>query len=292
MSFPPNPLPPEETPLPSELDPAPLSEAGSEIALSRNDGENPPWTLWDLLLLVVVAGGLLVIFLPVAAFLFFGTTHIFGYSLQGLASNRSELDRFVYDPRVGLPIQLLGYVVLLVLMVGIVRARTGVDRGFFQSLSWRWPRGTWPGFLLAGAILQVLIQVISTRLPIPHSLPIEKFFQTPTYAYLMGGFSILVAPFMEELFFRGFLYPSLARVAGMATSVSLTSLVFMLVHGAQLSFSWAALLPIFIVGLVLTLVRARTRSLAASMLMHVSYNATLFLIIFIGTGGFRHMERL
>jgi membrane protease YdiL (CAAX protease family) len=291
MSLPPNPLPPEEPRLASELDPASLSEAASEIALSRNDGENPPWTLWDLLLLVIVAGGLLVLVLPVAI-LFFGTTHIFGYSLQGLASNRGEFDRFVYDPRVGLPIQLLSYVVLLFLMVGIVRARTGVDGVFFQSLSWRWPRSTWPGFLLAGVILQVLVTVISARLPIPPSLPIEKFFQTPTYAYLMGGFSILVAPFMEEVFFRGFLYASLARVAGMAASVSLTSVAFMLVHGAQLSFSWAALLPIFIVGLVLTLVRARTRSLAASMLMHASYNATLFLIILIRSGGFRHMDRL
>ena len=107
-----------------------------------------------------------------------------------------------------------------------------------------------------------------------------------------GIFSIVVAPFMEELFFRGFLYAALARAQGTATSVLVTAVAFMAVHGAQLNFHWAALLPIFLVGLVLTVVRARTRSLAASVLVHISYNATLFLMVFTITGGFRHMDRL
>jgi membrane protease YdiL (CAAX protease family) len=51
-------------------------------------------------------------------------------------------------------------------------------------------------------------------------------------------------------------------------------------------------LVIFIVGLALTIARAVTKSVAASLIMHMAYNATLSVLLFIGTDGFRHLERL
>ena len=53
-----------------------------------------------------------------------------------------------------------------------------------------------------------------------------------------------------------------------------------------------AVLLIFIVGVVLTVVRAVTNSVAASFLVHVGYNGTLMLLAATATGGFRHMEKL
>ena len=112
---------------------------------------------------------------------------------------------------------------------------------------------------------------------------------------------------MEELFFRGLLYPTLARWLGQLTgvltppsvarqfgvggSILLTAAGFGLLHGAQLGYSWAVLI-ILLVGLVLTLVRVVTRSVAASFLVHVGYNATVTIIALIATGGFRHMEKM
>ena len=54
----------------------------------------------------------------------------------------------------------------------------------------------------------------------------------------------------------------------------------------------AVILVIFLVGLVLTIVRAQKDSVAASLLMHVAYNGTLSSLMFIATDGFRHLERL
>jgi membrane protease YdiL (CAAX protease family) len=181
---------------------------------------------------------------------------------------------------------------LLAMMVALVRRREPVPRGFFEIIGWRWPRRTWLRFVLAGIVLAIVIQLASQWLPIPPSLPIEKFFQTRTYAYLMAGFGILIAPAIEELYFRGFLYPVLARALGMVAGVAMTSFAFTLLHGLQLSFSWAAMLMIFIVGLALTLVRAWTRSVAAGVLLHMSYNGTLFAFAFIASDGFRHLEKV
>jgi len=96
---------------------------------------------------------------------------------------------------------------------------------------------------------------------------------------------------MEELFFRGFLYPVLARRLGMVIAIGLTSLAFAGLHFAQLGYSWAVLI-IFLVGVALTTVRAVTKSVAASFLLHVGYNGTLSLLMFVVTGGFRHLEKL
>jgi membrane protease YdiL (CAAX protease family) len=62
-------------------------------------------------------------------------------------------------------------------------------------------------------------------------------------------------------------------------------------HGAQLKYSWAVLI-IFLVGMALTAVRAYTKSVAASFLVHVGYNGTLSALLFVATDGFRHLEKL
>jgi len=128
-------------------------------------------------------------------------------------------------------------------------------------------------------------------LPIPKHLPIDRFFQTAREAGMMSVIAVTLAPLMEELFFRGFLYPVLARRLGKVAAILLTSAMFGLLHGAQLGYSWAVLI-IFLVGIALTTVRAVTKSVASSFLVHVGYNATLSALLFAATSGFRHLERL
>jgi membrane protease YdiL (CAAX protease family) len=126
---------------------------------------------------------------------------------------------------------------------------------------------------------------------IPKSLPIEQYFKTPSAAYALAIFGILIAPVVEELFFRGFLYPALARPLGAGVSMVLTAGGFALIHAEQLALAWAPLLLLFTVGMILTAVRAKTKSVAVCVLMHMGYNFTLFLLLYIATQGFRHMER-
>jgi hypothetical protein len=96
---------------------------------------------------------------------------------------------------------------------------------------------------------------------------------------------------MEELFFRGFLYPVLARRMGVAWGIFLTALPFGLIHMFQYGYAWGVVLLIFLMGVVCTAVRAATGSVASSFLVHVGYNATEMLLFAIATDGFRHMEK-
>jgi len=188
-----------------------------------------------------------------------------------------------------IPAQTVADMLTLFLMMLIVRR--GNSGSFWAAVKWRWPVNAFP-YLAAGLGLSLLVQIGSSVLPIPKSLPIDEFFKTTHSAWTLAVFGIFVAPFFEELFFRGFFYPVLYRRIGFFAAMVVNSLLFAFVHEGQLARAWAPLLVLFVVGCALTYVRKRTQSVSASFLVHAGYNAFLFGMIFVATGGFRHMDKL
>lgn len=116
---------------------------------------------------------------------------------------------------------------------------------------------------------------------------------------IFAGFSIIVlAPIAEELFFRGLLYPCvkgwIARYLGVSSvpqasdnlknkvalvsSAILVSIFFSIIHS-----SIFALLPIFLMGLILICVYEKTNSIIAPIVTHLLFNLTNVLIIIFAT---------
>jgi membrane protease YdiL (CAAX protease family) len=81
---------------------------------------------------------------------------------------------------------------------------------------------------------------------------------------------VLCAPLWEELMFRGFLLPALARRAPPAAAVILSALAFALVH-----FSREGFLPLLALGCVFGAAYARTGNLAAPVALHAGWNVYL-----------------
>ena len=167
-----------------------------------------------------------------------------------------------------------------------------------------------------GLILSVSVQAISSLVSLPKNIPMDDFFRTPSDIWLIAAFGTLLAPLFEEILFRGFLLPAIAIAydwlslprtpaayeqwrsnnrltrPSLVFSAVLTSILFAALHGQQTAFTWPVLVLLFCVSLVLSYVRLRLRSVMASTLIHVSYNATIFVFAFIVTGGFRHLDKL
>lgn len=244
-----------------------------------HDSDQPLWTGWDVLALAVLTLAAMFVMSLVG----FGiATHIKIFHAVPV----SDLGR---DPRLVIPVQVAAYLLVFVCMLWTTgRYRAG---SFWRVIHWDWPSAKAYVPFLGGIALAVAIQVISALLPIPKQLPIEKYFKNASGAYLMAIFGITLAPLMEELFFRGFLYPVLARRTGVTLGIVMTSILFAFIHQSQLGYAWAPLLLLFIVGLVLTGVRARTGSVARSFLIHVGYNTTLFSLLWLQTDRFHHMEK-
>ncbi|HEY6306456.1 MAG TPA: CPBP family intramembrane glutamic endopeptidase [Candidatus Angelobacter sp.] len=255
----------------------------SPVEPSRSGGrENPVFNLLDVVLTVVVAA--------VALFLCTMVGVMVLYAVRG--PHAIDPKNLAGSALLFLPIQVVTYILTVGFMVFYVWTR--YRTGFLEAIRWNMPVGklAW-GAAALGAALGLANAVLSVLLQrwTPKSLPIEQYLSTPASAYALAAFGILVAPVVEELFFRGLLYPALARPLGVVPAIALTAFGFALIHAPQLAHAWVPLLLLFAVGVVLTTVRAKTKSVAMCVLIHMAYNTTLFTMLYIGTEGFRHMER-
>lgn len=174
------------------------------------------------------------------------------------------------------PVQVTYYGLLVLLLYGLVRARGAL--GFWAALSVRRVSASVMLPMLAGGILLALfVNMASLLVPPPEPLPFEKLFTSRAAALLVLGASLLVAPVVEELIFRGYIYALLERAGGAASAVIVSGVLFGSIHFFQLWPGYFQIVLLCVVGVTFSLARARTGTTTASMLMHLSYNATLSL---------------
>jgi membrane protease YdiL (CAAX protease family) len=161
---------------------------------------------------------------------------------------------------------------------------------FWRAIRWNWPKQVW-GMLALGAATYLALAMLGSLLPMPKETPFDKLFENRRDAYLLAIMATTLGPLMEELFFRGFLYPVVARRWGAAWGIFLAALPFALLHLQQYGYSWGILVLIFGVGVVCGIVRAVRGSVAASFLVHAGYNGAQMLIAVSLTHGFTRMPK-
>lgn len=265
-----------QAPVPDAPDPfAPASVA--PVPTAPPPVENPVWSGWDVLLILGLT--LATIFVFQLALLF--GAHYLLYPHTGV-------NDLAQRPMLLLISQYLIDGAIAVYLVLLVEGKYHI--GFWRAIRWDWPKAEWK-LLGLGAMMLLGLSLLESVLPMPKDTPFEKLFARPRDAYLLAIIAVSLGPLVEELFFRGFLYPVVARRWGVAWGIFLTALPFALMHLPQYGYAWGVMLVIFIVGVVCGVVRAATRSVGASFLVHVGYNGTQMLIAVVVTQGFRHMPK-
>ena len=146
------------------------------------------------------------------------------------------------------------------------------------GLKWR----SWPWVFLIAPATVVAMWVIFGGLQLGgymewmESLGVEstqdtvKLLQTatdPVVISLMAVAAVLVAPICEEIVFRGYLFPFAKKYTGTWVAAICSGLVFAAAHG-----SLAALLPLFVFGVVLAMLYEKTGSIWAPMAVHFCFN--------------------
>jgi hypothetical protein len=257
-----------------------------------------------LSLLIFVALGIMALVLGLASYF-----HLFGFQSSAISATNVGFD---LSSEVFLYFVTFGFALFVFPMIW--------NEGYFQGLQWRGEVARSRFGLLAGIAsacfgLALLDQFL---MPGPSTAPIDKMISSPGAAWLMFAFGVTLAPFFEEMFFRGFLLPSLSTACDWIVEVTkhapphplnagghpqwslpsmiigsvLTSIPFALIHAEQQGHSLGPFLLMIAISMILCAVRLRTRSLAASTLVHASYNFLLFSVELIVTGGFRHFDKM
>jgi membrane protease YdiL (CAAX protease family) len=86
----------------------------------------------------------------------------------------------------------------------------------------------------------------------------------------------IVAPFVEEITFRGIVFPSLRAAWGTTPALLVSGVIFGVVH-----LQPTIALPLALIGIALALVFMRTRSLWSAIIAHCAYNTVSLALAFM-----------
>jgi membrane protease YdiL (CAAX protease family) len=135
------------------------------------------------------------------------------------------------------------------------------------------PRFSWGALALGGSLigLELYVALMSnvSRDLVPPPLP--ESIGKAGLRWLTFIVVVLVGPFAEELFFRGFVFAGLLRRFGLPAAVVISSALFAAAH-----MDMAVAGPAFLAGSVFALVYWRTGTLWPVILAHTVQNAIAF----------------
>ncbi len=167
-------------------------------------------------------------------------------------------------------------------MIGVAFALGPFRRGPAAQLlghvhlpSWKlfgWGAIALGGSLLASVVYVAIASTISDRL-VPSPLPSGvDFSQMPWPSFVS---IVIIAPFSEETFFRGFLFAGFAKRLGFLISALISASVFGAAH-----LELARAIPAFLSGIVFAAVYWRSGSVWPCVLAHTAQNAIALSMVF------------
>lgn len=128
-----------------------------------------------------------------------------------------------------------------------------------------------------------LISVLHLNLQTNDQLILKQSKVAPLTTYATLFAAVIIAPFCEEVFFRGFVLPGFRRGMLVGWAVLLSSLLFAVAHADPGSFA-----VLFIIGLALGILRWRSRSIWPTILLHALNNGIAALAIILTMQGITH----
>jgi uncharacterized protein len=133
------------------------------------------------------------------------------------------------------------------------------------------------GLLVAVYIVVIINNLIMMALGIITQADVVSDLLGEIDSPLLFAFvTAIVAPFTEELFFRGFLFKGLREKYGWVNALMFSSIIFALFHGQV-----ATLIPTFLLGALFAYMYQRSESVFPGMLLHFAVNSIGVIVLLI-----------
>ncbi len=167
------------------------------------------------------------------------------------------------------------------LLVAAALFSVGKYKLSWSSLGLRLPKrgGYWfplPLFFAALVVLGLYAAIVDALGIDPEGNVPEDAFDSTAGIVFLGVLSLALAPFMEEVFFRGFLFGGLRGRLGLLGAAFASGLLFALPHYAGVG-SLSLIPAIGIIGMLFAWGYYYTGSLLAPVVAHFMFNLTSFL---------------
>lgn len=163
-------------------------------------------------------------------------------------------------------------------------------RPFWETIRWSWPekKDYYRRFSLIGstiglAVVLLVLGWLITWLVGGSETEIDQLIKSSFAARVTTAFlAAATAPFVEELIYRGVLYPAIDRAFGTICAVIVVSLMFAGVHLLQYHNNLGVIAVIAMLSVTLTLTRAFTGRLFPCFLIHLVFNGIQSIVIVAG----------
>lgn len=136
---------------------------------------------------------------------------------------------------------------------------------------------------LVDALYSYLITALHLNVQTNDQLLLQQSKVAPLTTYATLLVAVFVAPFCEEVFFRGYVFPGLRRGMPVGWAIIVSSLLFAVSHTDPGSFA-----VLLIIGLALAFLRWRTRSIWPAILLHMLNNGIAALTVVLAMQGITH----
>jgi membrane protease YdiL (CAAX protease family) len=125
-----------------------------------------------------------------------------------------------------------------------------------------------------------LITVLHLNIHTNDQLIIQQSKVAPLSTYATLFAAVFIAPFCEEVFFRGFVFPGLRHGMSLGWAIVISSLLFGVAHADPGSFP-----VLFVIGLALAFLRWHTQSIWPCIMLHMLNNGIAALAIVLTMQG-------
>ncbi|MGQ0761741.1 MAG: lysostaphin resistance A-like protein [Acidobacteriota bacterium] len=151
-----------------------------------------------------------------------------------------------------------------------------------EALRWQWGSRT---SILKTIGLAVVLFALAWGITLAFGgkeTDIDKIIKSSRAAALILAFlAVATAPLVEEIIYRGILFPAWQQVAGSTIAVTVVTLSFALPHIPQYRANLGVISAITMLSLALTIVRARTGRLLPCYVIHLVFNGITSVLIVI-----------
>lgn len=201
--------------------------------------------------------------------------------LRDLGADFAAINQAVLSSVVAAIIYILSLILVIWLPWRLQKFKTTKeDLGLSTSPTWLHLVLAPAGFIVYAVVLAVVVMAAQGLLPFvdfeqPQDVGFDQIFQR--YEYILAFITlVIIAPFAEEVLFRGYLLGKLKKHVPIWAAILITSALFAVAHGA-----WNVGIDVFVLSIVLCLLRVVSGSLWPSILLHMIKNGVAFYFLFI-----------
>ena len=151
-------------------------------------------------------------------------------------------------------------------------------------------------FLLTMVTMSIARVVFSVDMQQKQVIPFSQSMLATHWQFIMAFVVLVVlAPIVEELLYRGYLYGKLRNSFSIWLSIIITSIAFGAAHlwaGPDSPLQWAVAVDTFTLSLVMCATREYTGAIWVPIMMHMAKNGIAFYFLFVNTGAINQTESL